>query len=812
MSKLEKRLGAIAVRSHARPWVGLGIAAVLTAIGTYWSSLLPVVADLEKLLPQTFQSVKDLEPVKARVGGIGYIVFVGMNAEPDQLRAFADEIGPRIEKELPGVRYVEYKPPAGFFKPRSLYYLPLEDLQDVETRLKDREKYERRQANPMLVKFDEEEAPSIDMTDIAARQGRRSDQRLSKNVDYYLDPDKKLVVLMAKPMTVASDLAFSQKLVDDAEAFIAKLDKKKWGPNFDVGLTGTFKYKIDQQAQITNDMTRSSILAFIILLVYLAFHYRSALAVLLVLTPVFAGLAWTYGITFLIFGKLNVMTGFLGAILGGLGTEHGIHLLTRYETLRGQGSSSEDATREAFEHTGGSALISSIVAALTFLAISFSEFRAFREFGVIAAVGMIVVFAAYFFFLPGMLGLATRWGWKPSTRVKASSSEVAQWLPRIYKPVAIVIGLLLVYFLALMPGIKFNYDFHALEDSSLPVFDLDKQVNRILGYNSEPVVVLTNTSQEEREVVDILRERKKAHGADSTIDFVAALDDLVPPQQAEKREVMNQIAATLAKVNPDKLDAKTRENFDDFKSMIDAKPFTRADIPPGLRRQFEGVSKAEGGFVLVFPNIRLSDGLAVLKFSEEVSDLKLADGHTLNAAGEAMVLADVLRMVKREGEPILIGAVLAVILAMWITLGSLKEALICMAPTALSLLALVGMMALINQPFNYLNIIIIPVLIGTTVDAGVHLISRLRDAHGNFTPVFAETGRAICGGLVTSGVGFAAMLMADHPGLNSLGRLANLGFAMNLVVMILGFPAFLLLIRKKPAGDPPHETASGSHP
>ena len=53
--------------------------------------------------------------------------------------------------------------------------------------------------------------------------------------------------------------------------------------------------------------------------------------------PVFIGLAWTYGITFLIFSKLNILTGFLGAVLGGLGTEHGIHLLTRYSTLRGQG-------------------------------------------------------------------------------------------------------------------------------------------------------------------------------------------------------------------------------------------------------------------------------------------------------------------------------------------------------------------------------------------------------------------------------------------------------------------------------------------
>jgi uncharacterized protein len=820
MSKLEKRLGAIALAAHRRPLVGLAMAGVLTAVGAFLSAQLPVVADLEKLLPQTFRSVKDLEPVKERFGGIGHVIFVGMDAEPEQLKAWADEMAPRIQSELQGIRYVDYKPVGSFFKPRGLYYLPLEDVTELTSRITAYEKYVRRQANPMLVKLDEEEVPSLDMSDLIAKQGLRSDQRLAKaGQDYYLDPVKKVVFVMAKPVTTASNLAFSQKLVEDSEAFISKMDLKKWGPNFHVGLTGTYKYKVDQQRQITNDMTNASILALIIMLLYLAFHFRSGLAVALVLGPVFAGLAWTYGITFLIFGKLNIMTGFLGAVLGGLGTEHGIHLLTRYSTLRSEGKSSEDATREAFEHTGASALVSSIVAALTFTAISFSEFRAFREFGVIASVGMLVVFAAYFFILPGCLGLAARFGWKPSTKTSGSTSEVARLLPRFYKPVAFGIGLIVVFFIALMPRITFNYDFHALEDSSLPSFTLDKEVNRILGYTAEPVVILTNDTATEHAAVAEVKARRKAKIAEqgkSTIDFVSALDDLVPGDQVEKREQIDKLARTLAKVKPESLDAAARPKFDLLKTAVDDAqkinvPFTRADVPESLRRQFQGVKETGGGFVLVFPNIRLSDGLQVLKFSDEVSDLKLSTGATVSAAGEAMVLADVLRMVQREGYPILLGAILAVILAMWVTLGSLKEALICMMPTALSLAALIGLMTVIHQPFNYLNIIIIPVLIGTTVDAGVHLISRLRDAHGNFTPVFAETGRAICGGLVTSGVGFAAMMLADHPGLNSLGRLANLGFAMNLVVMILGFPAFLLLTqKKKPTGEPAHETTAGT--
>ena len=122
---------------------------------------------------------------------------------------------------------------------------------------------------------------------------------------------------------------------------------------------------------------------------YLLFHFRSVLAVLFNLLPVMASLAWTYGVVGWIYGSVNLLTGFLAAILGGLGIEHGIHLLGRYEALRDRGESSEAATREAFTHTGVAALISALVAALTFLSLAISEFRAFREFGVIAAIGMM---------------------------------------------------------------------------------------------------------------------------------------------------------------------------------------------------------------------------------------------------------------------------------------------------------------------------------------------------------------------------------------------------------------------------------------
>ena len=85
--------------------------------------------------------------------------------------------------------------------------------------------------------------------------------------------------------------------------------------------------------------------------------------------------------------------------------------------------------------------------------------------------------------------------------------------------------------------------------------------------------------------------------------------------------------------------------------------------------------------------------------------------------------------------------------------------------------------------------------LATGAYGGVHLVSRVTENKGNFAGVYGETGRAIVGGLITSGVGFSAMLLADHPGLNSMGRLAILGFAINLIVMLIFFPAVLLWLQ-----------------
>ncbi|MDR0966836.1 MAG: MMPL family transporter [Myxococcales bacterium] len=799
MSKVEAFVGRTAALSFRNAFYALAIAALLSLMGFWLSTRLTLNADMTSLLPETFESVRDLGELREKFGGMGYVVVVGEGAAPDVLRRFADEMAPKLEA-LDGIRFVEFRRATDFFEDRALYYLSTDDLTEVARRIKERERYERRMKNPMFVRLDEETPPSLDFEDITERYAGGSRDRLAADGErYYLDAEERIVALLAKPAGTSVDLDYAKQIVGRVETLLQAQDLSAY-PGLTTSLTGTYKKKIDQQAQITADVAWASSIAMLLMLLFLAFHFRSIVAVLLVLAPTTAGLLWAYGFAALAYGQVNLLTAFLGAILGGLGTEHGIHLFGRYASLRRSGSSGEEAIREAFTHTGGAALISSLVAALTFSSLSLSDFSAFREFGAIAAIGMIAIVWAYVLLFPAILGLLTRFGFEPKAKeaVVGTRSWMFQLLPQSPKAFAIAGAIVLAALMLRLPATRFDFDLGTLEDSSLPSFQLDRKVNKLLGYSQTPVVIFTKSSTEERALVEELNARKTQRREASTIDFAAALDDLVPPEQTAKRATLDEIEKRLRKVKRDSLEESARDGFDRLVRMTAVHPFTRDDIPESIKRQFEGVA-GDGGFVLAFPGISLSDGARVIELSREVRDLSLPDGGRISAVGEALILADIIDMVTREALPVLCAAILFVLAALWITLGSLKLALVCLSPTLVSILALVGLMGFAGIDFNFLNIVAIPVLIGTTIDAGVHLISRLGSTKQgeSFGTIYAETGRAICGGLITSAVGFGAMILADHPGLASLGKLTILGFCLNLAVMLFVFPAFLMMRRKK---------------
>ena len=432
-----------------------------------------------------------------------------------------------------------------------------------------------------------------------------------------------------------------------------------------------------------------------------------------------------------------------------------------------------------------------------FLALSVSEFRAFHEFGVVAAMGVGLAAAAYTTALPAMIGLAERYGWRPRKVGHDRDSVYA-------RAVAPHAGKLLGAFLLLcalvawrIPDARFDYDFASLEGSNLPSFHLDLQVNKVLGYSEMPVVVLTDDEDTERAVVAALRERKKEYGDKSGIDFVASAADLIPTNQDEKHAILKKLAKRIRKVKRSWLPEKHRDRLDELKRMVNAKPFGRKDLPEQIRRQFQGEeAKGEQGYVLVFPSIPTTDGVAMREFAEEVRNVPLEGGKSFSASGEAMILADVLNLLLAEAPKIVGLTLLLVVMVLWLLLGRLIDVALCLAAPVLTVVLMVGVMPFGDITVNYLNLIFLPVLFGVAVDGAVHVVTRLREGDP-LDIVVGDTGRAIAGAILTTALGFGTLLLADHPGLNSVARLMLLGLVANLLASLVALPAILGVMARK---------------
>lgn len=785
-----RKLSALASFCYRRPGrVLLGLALATTLAATVLGRL-RVDASLTQLLPQRFDSVRDVDRLRERFGGVGYVAVVASGAPPEVLERFADDVAPRLES-LPSVRWVEQHKPTSFFRSQGLYYVDVADLEALHERLEARRSWEHAQRNPFFVSLEDEGPPSLDFSDLESKYAERLGTRLWEQGEsrYYLDPQARQITILVKPRRLASDLDFTKQVVSDVRGVLRQARLDRYHEDLRAELSGRYTKKVELQRVIESDLTTTSLLALLLITAYVAVHFRRLSAVPLLLVPLFVGLCWTYAAAALFIGTLNILSGFVGAILLGLGIDNGIHILMRYQGERARDRYPEEALRAAFGDTGRAALTAMLTTLVALLALGMSEFRGFREFGLLAISGLVLVLLSYVTTLPALLGLAERLGVRPSVPLQHVGALSRRW--RRWAPAVLWLVLLGVLGLGTRAGeVRFDYDFASLDPAGLRSYVLDRDVNRLLGRSQTPLVVPVEDEAAAKRVVEALEKRKQAH-PEAGIDRIASTANLVPDHQQLKQRKLEKIGESVAAILPHVDDPAKRKDLERLREMAKADPFTEAELPESIRRRFEPLSEAgPAEFVLVYPGVSLSDGRAVRRLTAQLQEIPVGGGETVDAAGEAMVLADVLRQVLQETPRIVVAAFVMVLTVLWVLFGRLRSALFAALPAAATLLGTFGLMELLGVRLNYLNVIALPVLLGIGVDGGAHMVSRVSQ-RADWAPAVAETSRAIAGAVLTTAFGFGALWLARHPGLQSVAHVAVLGLGVNLVVSVLLLPALL---------------------
>ena len=156
---------------------------------------------------------------------------------------------------------------------------------------------------------------------------------------------------------------------------------------------------------------------------------------------------------------------------------------------------------------------------------------------------------------------------------------------------------------------------------------------------------------------------------------------------------------------------------------LHATKFDRAALPENLADRW----LASGGreLVEITPTENVSDNATASRFISAVRSV------AANATGLPVVYQEASATVVEAFERALLYAFVMVGVIIYLSLHGWKDTLFVVVPIVLATAVTAALAVLIDMPFNYANIIALPLLVGIGVDNGIHVVHRLRTERAN---------------------------------------------------------------------------------
>jgi hypothetical protein len=225
-----------------------------------------------------------------------------------------------------------------------------------------------------------------------------------------------------------------------------------------------------------------------------------------------------------------------------------------------------------------------------------------------------------------------------------------------------------------------------------------------------------------------------------------------------------------------------------LRQSLMAEPVVLENLPKGLRqRQVAADGRAR---LKVFPKESMRDREALGRFVEAVREI------APEAVGAPVVILEAGNTVVTafRQAAMLAGACIALMLA--VLLRNLRDVLFVFAPVTLAAVLTVAASVLLDLPFNFANVIVLPLLFGLGVASAIHFVLRERKEGGSAGVLGTSTPRAVVFSALTTIGSFGSIALSSHPGTSSMGVLLTAAITMTLGCTLVMLPALMAI---KPA-------------
>ncbi len=772
------------------------VATIATVIGARFGLRLPLQSDFADLLPQRFISVQALQRVNEQVGGTEHLRVVLETRDFTAGKQFAAMLEPRLLASA-YVKFVDYKREIDFYEKNALLFLDTGQLDSLYDAIQSTVETEKQKLNPLLVDDLFGEEPAVDPAKGLAEWEAEYEDALP--TEYYTNADSTVLVMRVFPSESGANLSFVRNMVGEVKQIVAAMQRENQGDDIDVSYGGSFQNRLEELKTVQSDILGTAVYGVSGVFLLITLYFRHLLGAFVISLSLLGSLAWTFGVTYLVIGNLNTITGFLFVILFGLGIDYGIHIFARHVEGRRSGLDSEAALEKAVTQTGKAVATTAITTAAAFFALTPMDFKGFSDLGFISGIGILFAFVGMVVVLPALILLTERLG---LLRIRPRPTVQPQLMrrPLVYaRPLILVatpITLAAVYFFTHVP---FEYDFSNLRAMSEQRREVSTKTAGIFTLSESPAIVLADSIGDVDEILVAVREKIRQDTLSPTIKTVRSIFSLIPQDQEQRLERIRDIRQLVADEAEGVLTGEEKERLDKLTGYLQVnEPFSWDDFPSTDKRQFITKNGQIGNFVFIYPSVALRDGRNAMAFRDDVGEITTSSGKIFHAASPNIIIADLLTIMTREGK---VAAVLTFTVVFLIVAGgfrSLKAAALVMCPLAVGVIWMGGVMYLVGLKLNFFNVVVFPSVIGIGVDNGVHIYHRYREEGPSSLPfVLRTTGLVIGMTTLTTIVGYSGLIVATHPGLNSIGNLAVIGLTATFVAAVVVLPAILQLLERK---------------
>ena len=609
-----------------------------------------------------------------------------------------------------------------------------------------------------------------------------------------------------------------------------------------IRVTGSVAMNNEELVTVSRDAMVTASLSFVLVTLLLIWGLQTAGAVVAVLVTMICGLIWTAAFATYAIGSLNLISVCFAVLFIGMGVDFGIQYAMRYLEACDRCPDKVTALYSAAAGVGGALTLASIGAAISFCAFVPTSYRGLAELGIISGFSMLVALFANLTLLPAMLSLQRKAGWYALPALEVYVADKFNSIVRQYRRIILAVTVLLIIIsVGLLPLVRFDFNPLNLKDSATEsvatYIDLARDPNSTLY----TISALASNLDAARETAARLEKL-------AVVDKAVTLASYIPEDQGEKLQIIDGMRSSLEPaLNPSSqvtppglreltdrvhnfhgnlkkalagspatalaismkrldsaLDAlQTSSEWPDravsalsklligdlaktlerLRGLLDAESITLSDLPQDLQQRYiaaDGRARIE-----VFPKENLSDNRTLREFVHGVqsvapdatdSPVELLEG------SEAVIHA------------CLVAATLALLLTMimhFYVLRSVLEALLIAAPLTLAMLLTGASSVLFNIPFNFANIIALPLLIGLNNAYGAYLVLRSHGAESFYRVMHSSTPRAVLFSGLTAISSFGVLAISKHPGMASMGVLITLSLLYALLSALIVLPALM---------------------